>query len=216
MKQFKYVYDEKRKVGYLCDYILHGLVKDGYLSDFDWRSNSYSPEILDYKLGNDSDIKKFLLPFSELLEKILNSIEINKRRILLVPVPPSRSEDDQEYTTTPGKRGGKNRDDRNIIFCGFLERFLKDKYPSIHAFNSLKRIKSIKKKDKKMSPAMHKKTMGIIMPNSEKIHNDDIIILVDDVFTYGNTFSGARLVMKEKFPNAEFICAAIGRTHIRD
>ncbi|MDR2337825.1 MAG: hypothetical protein LBE20_04145 [Deltaproteobacteria bacterium] len=204
---FKSSYDKKRKTGYLCEYFPYGSLRAKT-----WRHNTWSPEILNYKEGEDNDIKFFVEPFSILIKEVLNLTPFtNNEPIFLVPIPTSIVWNKPEYNNNPRKKGDpRNRDNRNIIFCQMLKNALSKKFPSLTDIELIRRVTRVKTKDKSITAQQHKASMKI--NNSICINNKAIIILIDDIITHGNTINGAKLLIQEQLPATEIICLAISRT----
>ncbi len=80
-------FDLASKTGFLAYYYPSTAVKDGVLSEDEWRHGSYSPEILNYKEGRDEDIKRFVEPFLKLIRHSLAEVKVSSA--CLVPVPSS-------------------------------------------------------------------------------------------------------------------------------
>jgi hypothetical protein len=197
---------EQNKVGYLAFYYSHGAVKEGTLDENSWRYGSYSSKILDFKEGHDKDIQFFVPPFCDLLRQV-ESGRFN--HVYLIPVPTSIRWNDPRFTHFPRKGpSGRNRDDRNIIFCKKIS--IEDS--RYEAADLLRRKKSKppkgkwKKEDQKGS--LEFKPGGLQIQDAP----DNLLVLVDDVYTSGGTIAGARLLLEEKYPKSEVIALTIGRS----
>jgi hypothetical protein len=69
-------YDSQNRLGYLALYYPLSAFRDGILSEENWRQESYSPEILNYKVGRDHDIRWFVEPFLNLIHHAISSTAI--------------------------------------------------------------------------------------------------------------------------------------------
>jgi hypothetical protein len=88
-------YDSQNRLGYLALYYPLSAVRDGVLSEENWRQESYSPEILNYKVGRDHDIRWFAEPFLNLIHHAVSSITVEAT--YLVPVPSSIAWNDPKF-----------------------------------------------------------------------------------------------------------------------
>jgi len=182
-------------------------VRDGLLSEENWRQESYSPEILNYKVGRDHDIRWFAEPFLNLIHHEISSIAVEST--YLVPVPSSIAWNDPKFSSQPrpkGIAGSRNRDNRNTVFCGFLSNM----DGRLHVANILVR-KTSKPEKATLTAAQHAASMEL-RGLSNLSQNKTAIILIDDVTTDGGTLQGARMIVEKAYPQAVVIGLAIGCT----
>ena len=198
-------YDPKEMVGYLAHYYPYNQVPDSHMDS--WRYHSYSPNILNFKEGEEEHIKFFVKPFCALIQHSLSFL--NREEAFLVPIPSSIAGNDPDFKATPRRTGDtRNRDNRNIIFCSFINI----------ENNSLKPLdilfrKAGKKSKTKWTEEQHKESLQI-KPNQGVTINHQFsgeIILLDDVVTSGNTMLGAKLFLEEVYPHAKIIRLSIGQ-----
>jgi hypothetical protein len=116
-------YDRESKFGYLVHYYPYprNVPGEEAITPEEWRRNSYSPEILNYKEGREEHLRWFVRPFLQLVEYAMSFEKFTE--IVLIPVPSSIAFDNPKFSRSPRKKGGsdsRNRDNRNFIFTSFL------------------------------------------------------------------------------------------------
>ncbi|MCC7441294.1 MAG: hypothetical protein IT285_06665 [Bdellovibrionales bacterium] len=200
-------YNPATQTGWLALYYPHDAVKTGNLQSSQWRHESYSPEILNYKVGNDSDIDRFVSPMLHLISHV-TSVE-NIWESVLVPVPTSIAWNDPNFNRNPRAKGGpRNRDNRNIVFCnrlGAADQNLK-------MANILRRIET-KPPKATWSSDRHAKSLEVAQKRVEFfLPESSAFILIDDVTTNGGTLDGAELKLREMYSDVKIIKCAIGRS----
>lgn len=200
-------YDPATKSGFLAYYYPSTAVRDGVLSENDWRHGSYSPEILNYKEGRDEDIKRFVDPFLKLIRHAVAESKANAA--FLVPVPSSMAAADSLFSTVPRKKGvqgSRNRDNRNSVFCSMLA--IAD--GTLKVADSLVRM-ATKPEKATWSADQHAKSIELravsALPSGRIA-----LITVDDVKTDGGTLQGARMILEKAYPQAVVIGLSIGCT----
>lgn len=200
-------YDSKNRHGFLAYYYPSSAVRDGVLSEENWRHESYSPEILNYKEGHDHDIRRFVEPFLNLIRFSIAAEKVDTA--YLVPVPSSIAANDPKFSSQPRKKGlpnSRNRDNRNSVFCSFLS----SADGKLRLADILVR-KSSKPEKANWTAAQQAGSMELqglgTLPQGQTA-----IILVDDVTTGGDTLTGARMVLEKAYPQAIVITLAIGCT----
>jgi hypothetical protein len=197
-------YDSETKTGFLSYYYPTSAIRDGILSMENWRNESYSPEILNYKEGRDDHIRWFVRPFLELVRHALR--ESNFSNAYLVSVPSSIATNDPQFSSVPRKKGGpRNRDNRNAVFCDFLSQA----DSSLAAANVL--IRTTSKAEKlTWTPDLYATSMAVTAPRLSNA--SAAMVLIDDVRTDGGTLQGAKVVLGQSYPGAYIICLTIGLT----
>lgn len=200
-------YDASSKLGFLAYYYPSTSVRDGVLSEENWRHGSYSPEILNYKEGRDEDIKRFVDPFLKLIRYVVAESKANAA--FLVPVPSSMAASDPMFSTVPRKKGvqgGRNRDNRNSVFCSMLA--IAD--GSLKVSDCLVRV-ATKPEKETWTADKHAKSIEIravtALPSGRVA-----LITVDDVKTDGGTLHGARMILEKAYPQTVVIGLSIGCT----
>jgi hypothetical protein len=200
-------YDSATRLGFLAYYYPSTSVRDGVLSEEDWRYSSYSPEILNYKEGRDEDIKRLVDPFLKLIRHAV--AEVNATNTLLVPVPSSMAAHDPLFSTVPRKKGikgSRNRDNRNSVFCSMLS--IAD--GNLKVADNL--IRTTTKPEKIFwTPEQHAKSLYLNTVTAMPAGNV-ALVTIDDVKTDGGTLQGVRLLLERAYPNAIVIGLAIGCT----
>lgn len=126
------------ELGYLARYVpFKNAPYNDYFTKKYHKSKTYSPEILDFKLGSQRSIDYFVETFREFAEAVLDDLRI--RSAVLIPVPSSVPVSDSDYTTEPQPFGSeKNRDNRGeiflekvclestkLIYCNGIERIIR-------------------------------------------------------------------------------------------
>lgn len=192
-------YNDKELNGALCDYY-------GWLSIDQnlWRNQTYSPEILNYKDGEEEAIKYFVHGYLKLIEHVLTEHGANYAYV--VPVPASVPTGSGDFTTQPKSDTGRNRDNRNQVFC----KLLHDGHDKVIQTDVLIR-KDPKPKKVRWSPEQHADSMAI-KGKAESFDDDDLLILVDDVSTQGGTINGAKLLLSKKYSTDRIITLPIAQT----
>ena len=200
-------YDPSRRMGYLAHYYPWDAVKDGSLDKDLWRRESYSPEILNFKEGRDEDIKRFVVPFIELIHYALSCVQTNTA--FLIPVPSSLASNDQNFSSRPrdkGIKGHRNRDNRNSVFCNLLN--LHD--DKLKVADILVRTRNKPEKET-WDAARHAQSLsiredGVVLPSSVS----SPLVLVDDVTTNGGTLEGAKILLDRHYQASIIICTTLG------
>jgi hypothetical protein len=195
--------DPQLRLGWLCEYY-----KFGTLADELWREQTYTPELLNYKEGKLKGINLFVPPYLELLQHVMSTHNANYA--CLFPIPPSVPNHSRQYTITPRSKTGRNRDNRNNIFC----QTLTSQNESLLLFDALTRTQ--KKPPKKHWTANQHRKSTAFDEDITDLTPDAIFVLVDDVYTKGGTLQGAALLLSEKFPQQQIICLPIARTYPAD
>jgi hypothetical protein len=196
-------YDPKEHSGYLAYYYPYESVKDKTLEVDLWRNQSYSPNILNFKEGEQGSVEYFKNPFLELISHALSTLD--QKETYLVPVPSSIAWNDPAYSRKPRAKGDKrNRDDRNIIFCN-----------CISSANTLLKVADIlvrtTGKTEKMTWNANQHAQSLALSGTLLSKEfDGVLVLVDDVVTNGGTMSGAKIVLQKEFPKAMIVCLSIG------
>lgn len=191
------------KTAYLCNYYPYSAVKENRLSMEQWKDQSYSPEILDYKKGQEYDLRFFLAPAHEMIKFVMSQYGVNKSYI--VPVPSSIAQDSPDFKSTPRLKGeSRNRDNRNIVFCNLIG--IQD--TNIGVRDYLFRVTSKSAKET-WSDEQHAASLGIIHDKVNETFSG-LFFLLDDVINDGGTIGGAAMVLQEKFPNATIVKFALG------
>ncbi|MCX6125030.1 MAG: hypothetical protein NTV34_09840 [Proteobacteria bacterium] len=113
-------FDSQNRLGYLALYYPLSAIRDDILSEENWRQESYSPEILNYKVGRDHDIRWFaeilnykvgrdhdirwfVEAFLNLIYHAISSIAIETT--CLVPVTSSIGWNDPKFSSQPRPKG---------------------------------------------------------------------------------------------------------------
>lgn len=192
-------YNDEELNGSLCDYY-------GWLSIEQnlWRNQTYSPEVLNYKDGEEAAIKYFVPGYLKLIEHVLAEHEANYAYV--VPVPASVPASSADFTTKPKSVTGRNRDNRNQVFC----KLLHDGHDKVILTDVLMRTDP-KPKKARWSPEQHADSM-VIKGKAESFDEDDLLILVDDVSTQGGTINGAKLLLSNKYDADRIITLPISQT----
>lgn len=196
IKRFPHAsYNPDTRIGWLSEY--YGLYQP---TPQQWRNGSYSPEILNYKVGASDSLKFFLPEYIALLEHVRMSH--NAAYLYVIPVPASTPEADPGYTTTPQPRTKpqRNRDNRNTVFCELIH----DQYDHGIKADLLVRIKPKAAKER-LTPQEHADSMNVRKLKDVQFDDDDLLILVDDVTTTGGTIEGAKLLLSTKFPEERIV-----------
>ena len=196
----------KKCCGYLAYYYPYTQVPDSYREL--WRYWSYSPNILDFKSGEEEHIKFFVKPFCALIQHALSLL--TEKEAFLVPVPSSIAKDDFNFKSTPRKAGDtRNRDNRNIIFCSLINIENNNLKPLDILFR-----KRGKEEKTKWTKEQHKQSLRVISNQGLRINSGfpGVIILIDDVVTSENTMLGAKLLLEEVYPHAKIIRLSISKT----
>lgn len=199
-------YDPKEMVGYLAYYYPYNQVLDNYIDS--WRYHSYSPNILNFKEGEEEHIKFFVKPFCALIQYSLSFLK--REEAFLVPIPSSIAGNNPDFKTTPRRTGdARNRDNRNIIFCSFINIENNNLKPLDILFRN-----TGKQEKMKWTERQHKKSLKIRKEQGITINHQfsGEMILIDDVVTNGNTMLGAKLLLEEMYPHAKIIRLSIGKT----
>ncbi len=169
-----------------------------------WKNESYSPEILNYKVGLKTSIEYFLRGYTALLDHVRTTHEASY--LYVIPVPASTPETNAAYTTKaqPEAKPRRNRDNRNHIFCELIH----EKYE--HGINSdlLERSKPKVEKDR-LTPEQNAATMRIRKVKDIQFGKNDLLVLVDDVTTTGGTIEGAKLLLSSAYPADRIIMLPI-------
>ncbi|MBI1860147.1 MAG: hypothetical protein HYR96_04420, partial [Deltaproteobacteria bacterium] len=193
-------FDERSGFGYLVHYYPFDAVKKSNLSEDQWRNQSYSPEVLNFKTGYPNYLRVFKAPFLKLIGHSLQ--QIGEMKALLVPIPSSIASGDPKFKKTPRQKGERrNRDDRNAVFCNELARG----NTRLRVLDCIVRV-GAKAEKETWTEAQHAKSMA--MNTEMKLPRDDysgVFVLMDDVATGGGTLKGARKVLQTAFPNAKVI-----------
>jgi phosphoribosylpyrophosphate synthetase len=175
----------------------------------DWRAHSDSPKILNYKVGKEKDIQLFVRPFLQMVDQVL-TIE-NASEAHLVPMPSSRSPNNPDFSGRPrstSSSGARNRDDRNLVFCKFLTQ-----YGSSHPLYLADVISRKHDKPEKAKWDFRQQANSFEMLEEHiNFRQSSVVILVDDVFTTGGTFKGAKLLFNKIQKSVPVICLALGKT----
>ncbi len=190
-------YEPAELNGWLCEYY-------AYENSYRWRKQSYSPELLNFKEGEDKDIQYFVKAYTKLLDYVIECHSAT--HLCLIPVPASAMKNSPKYTTEPMSKTGSNRSNRNEIFCGYLAK----DHPKLILINNLERVKP-KEPKARWSAEQHADTMRCTSGISN-LTASDLLVLVDDVTTTGGTMDGAKLLLQADFPKAKIVTLPIGRT----
>ena len=197
-------FDVTKGFGFLAHYYPHDALKDEELSIEQWRFQSYSPEILNYKEGQLHHIAYFKKPFLKLIETALASTK--RKNAILVPVPSSIKHDDPSFSQVPRKKGDKrNRDDRNVVFCKGLSLA----NPNLTLADILVRVKS-KPQKATWTASEHAKSLTINQETAPGSGFSGVFILVDDVCTKGGTIYGAKKVLGEAYGASTIVMLTLG------
>lgn len=181
-------YDPETRIGWLCDYYAWLTLPSSV-----WRQQSHSGSILDYKEGTKQSLEFFLAPYKSLIDYVLDVHDANYAYV--VAVPASVPSTDPAYTRRPKSVTGRNRDDRNELFCEMLS----ESHDYVINANLLDRI-TPKPKKARWDAETHKNSMGMRQEFVDPAEDeDDLFILVDDVCTQGGTIDGAKLLLSEYF-----------------
>lgn len=194
-------YNSNEMIGYLALYYPHSGT-----DPFFWRHESYSPKILDFKEGREEDIKFFVEPFCALIQYALSFLK--KQEAFLIPVPSSIAWNDPTFMNNPREKGNsRNRDNRNSIFCSFIQI----KNNNLKHLDILFREKGKIEKEK-WTDEKHKESLKIRQNPIINHEFSGVMILVDDVYTMGNTMLGAKLRLEEAYPQAKILRLSIGKS----
>lgn len=199
-------FDSKNLFGYLVFYYPYDAIKkEGGLTEEQWRNESYSPEILNYKVGYPHYIRFFKKPFLDLVQYALRST--SETKAYLVPVPSSIAAKDPNFKNTPRKKGEKrNRDDRNTVFC----KELAQGKTNLKVADVLQRAKT-KSEKATWTPEQHAESFTVNLKSGfPKPNFSGAIILVDDVSTEGGTIQGAKKMIQRSFPQSKVMMLALG------
>jgi hypothetical protein len=200
-------YDSKARHGYLAYYYPSSALRDGVLSEENWRYESYSPEILNYKEGRDHDIRRFVEPFLKLIRHSIAAEKVDAG--YLVPVPSSIAANDPKFSSQPRKKGlpdSRNRDNRNSVFCSFLSS-IDGKLRLVDVL-----VRTSPKPEKANWTATQQAGSMELQGIGTLPQGRTAIVLVDDVTTGSDTLAGARLVLEKAYPQAIAVTLAIGCT----
>jgi hypothetical protein len=203
-------YDARNMFGYLAYYYAHEAVKEKKLKVEQWRFESWSAQILDYKEGKPEAIAHFVPPFLELIECAVGPGR--KRPVYLVPVPSSKAHGSPHYSRVPkDNEHARNRDDRNVVFCLRLI-VAGGKHLSLRLCDVVRRTQDKPPKEK-WSPLQHIETLAV---DESKIPDDlpeaPIFVLVDDLHTDGGTMLACRMLLLRWFERCTVIRLALGKT----
>ena len=203
------VYDQDNRLGYLLDYYPYDSTRGGTLSPHQWRYESWSSQVLDYKEGGKPAIEFFVKPILSLIHYSLNSLFYDSA--YLIPVPSSLAHDDPAYSTVPYQRGSKdrkNRDDRNTVFCNLIAA----EDTKFRVADILSREESKPEKET-WSAKRHAKSMAIRGYGIAAVQDfSGAFILIDDIITHGGTIQGARKVLEDHFSKATVVSLALGHS----
>ena len=200
-REFRVQYDPKTKIGTITDYFVYSTAKEKGLKE-EWRNNTYSPEILNYKQARQNAFDLFLPKFLELLLKVRKAEDI--KVLYLIPVPCSN---DLNY------KGGDDPD-HNLKFCEILTDALRKQDIPALGISALHRV-HLKRKLANITPKEHAKTFqvgGRIIDTRIKRYSPESFILVDDIRTSGNTLEGSSLALKKKYRYISVIKLAVAQT----
>lgn len=198
-------YDDNAGMGYLVYYYPYEAVKEKIIDKADWKDNSYSPEVLNYKEGKPKDIQFFAEPFAELIQHALKKKKLSA--VYLVPVPSSTAFNSKNFSTEPRSNASpRNRDNRNVLFCREVAKF-DDRFV---VADVLRRIKGKNPKEK-WTATEHSDSIELV---DDGIVNDFIpaFILVDDVCTTGSALKGCKAVLENGYIYDSVTMLAISRT----
>jgi hypothetical protein len=196
-------YNHDDLIGFLCEYYAYPIGQQ-IITQTQWRNDSWSGSVLDYKDGTDAGIQFFLKPYMALVEHVVRKHSADYAYV--VPVPASVPEDDPAYRRTPKTQRGESRDDRNDVFCELLH----DNHDYLINARILKRADA-KPKKVRWSPEQHAASMRI-RTNKVDISDGSIIVLVDDVTTAGGTIYGAKQLLSERFDPDQIVMLPIAKT----
>lgn len=184
-------YDPQRQTGFLVYYYPYDAVNSGAFDIKQWRHETFSPEVLDYKEGRPEHIEYFVALFIELINHALR--ESKKNNAFLVPVPSSINHDNPLYSTILRKKGmrdSRNRDDRNIVFCHKLG----EHDTRLQVADILYRV-TAKPEKADWTPEQHKRSLDLKTILDRDANAAATFILVDDVMTHGGTMQGAKGIL---------------------
>lgn len=201
-------YDQKERFGFLAYYYPPDSYKNGPLTYFQWKRQSFSSEILNFKVGHIVDIQFFVQPFKDVINQIL---QLNGwTGAILIPCPSSVAKDDPNYKTHPGDKWASpqvNRDDRNIIFC----KQICQNQSNIKFIDLIFRVKTKRPKNR-WSATEHRKSIQLNQSLENRITQTHPFILFDDVSTSGGTMEGCEMLLMETFQNTQLIKLVLGKT----
>lgn len=202
-------YSAKTQSGFLCLYYPHDAVREGKLDPEEWRNRTYSPNILNFKEGRDTDLEYFVPLFLKLIEHVMNLEKVEMAH--LIPLPSSIAYNDPKYSRKPRvktEKNSRNRDDRNSVFCNLLSA----KDSRLRTLDILIR-KTGKKEKVTWTAEQHEKSFGIhFQPESKSISSGNLFILVDDVATHGGTLEGAAKVLQKQFAGAKIVALSLAQS----
>ncbi len=200
-------FDKNKSIGWLHSYYPYTYVSSGSITYNKWRDTG-SNNILDYKEGHDDHISFYVDPFLVLVEYVLKFLNFNNG--YLVPTPSSKSFNDPNFNHEYiGKKDSEriNRDNRNDIFC----KKLSEKSNKILYKNIVRRKEGKEEKINKSSD-WHKESFEIDQSIKFESNFSDLIIIVDDIITTGDTTQGLLDFLKEEIPNASYVRLFLGKT----
>ncbi|MBX9877240.1 MAG: hypothetical protein K2Y22_02170 [Candidatus Obscuribacterales bacterium] len=198
-------YDDNAGMGYLVYYYPYDAVKEETIDKADWKSGSYSPEVLNYKEGKLKDIQYFAAPFVQLIQYALKKKKIST--VYLVPVPSSTAFNSKNFSTEPrSNTSPRNRDNRNLLFCRELAKLDK----RFVVADILRRIKGKKPKEK-WAPKQHADSIQVV-DNNVVQEFFPTFVLIDDVCTTGSALKGCNLVLEHGYLCDSVTMLAISRT----
>lgn len=206
INQYPHAYfNSKSGEGWLLYYYPWDAVTDGHISKEQWRRESYSPEILNFKEGKLKDIEFFVKPFLQLIQFARLS---NNGPAYLIPIPSSTAKNDPNYSLKPFQKGTgnrKNRDDRNTVFCNLIAA----EDSTLGVADVLTRIEN-KPEKAVWTEELHARSLEV---NTHGFLNESTfatLVLVDDIKTKGGTLAGAKNRLSKIFPKANIISMTIG------
>ncbi|EMS84090.1 hypothetical protein [Leptospira noguchii] len=199
------VYDKNLKYGYLARYFtpVTKSKQNPFMTVEEYRKQTYSPDILNYKEGTSKAIGFFVFGMKKFLDNILELH--NETNAILIPVPSSKAKNDPFYNNQPkGVKFDRNRDDRNIIFVNRICK-LDSKYKCVDA---IYRVTSKKEKER---IAVENYISDLEIRYVEKL-DGKCIILIDDIKTNGITFEACSRLIENHISPGLLITIAIGQT----
>ncbi|MBM4253829.1 MAG: phosphoribosyltransferase [Deltaproteobacteria bacterium] len=204
-------YDPRTRIGYLALYFSYPGPQspEPTISMANWRKNSHSSAILNFKEGKKQHIEQFIAPFYQLIYQVMSLEKASEA--YLVPMPSSRSPNSPDYCDQPRiskPNEARNRDNRNHVFCQFLRK--KDEHQRLHIADIISR--QFDKPEKARWSVMEHAQSLQLRRFDNLCGPSSVFILIDDVVTTGNTFGGARHLLNQRYPNVPVICLALGKT----